>query len=260
MLLMALFMPWAANAQSSLCDPADQCEISYALVDSYGDGWNGGQLVIVDATESETLATLTISSGSTNDGSLAVCIGHELEFNYTTGSYAYENSWTIYDAAGEVIWESTGSNGAQSQTYTVVCPSCLAPTGLAATLTPGNSTIATLTWTAGGSETDWVLEYGTADDFTGATSVNVSGTPSKDLTGLTPENVYYARVKAVCSGEDESAWTTTSFELTEKTVIGSAASTTSYLPTSTCYNYSLTQQIYTVAELGVAMSRCSPSV
>jgi hypothetical protein len=87
--------------------------------------------------------------------------------------------------------------------------SCVKPNGLAATLTPGNGSIATLNWTESGTATNWVLEYGTADDFTGATSVNVSGTPSKDLTGLVAETTYYARVKADCGGGDMSDWSAT---------------------------------------------------
>ena len=82
---------------------------------------------------------------------------------------------------------------------------CAKPTALTATLTPGSGTIATLSWTAGGTETDWVVEYGTAADFTGAASVNVA-TPTLNLTGLTPETQYYARVKAVCGVGDESNW------------------------------------------------------
>lgn len=84
-------------------------------------------------------------------------------------------------------------------------PNCIKPTALEATLTPGDGSVASLSWTAGGTETDWVLEYGTASDFNGATSVNVSGTPSKDLTGLTAETTYYARVKADC-GDEQSDW------------------------------------------------------
>lgn len=92
---------------------------------------------------------------------------------------------------------------------TLFVPSCPQPTGLAATLTPGSGTIATLNWTAGGTETDWVVEYSTASDFTGAASVNVSGTPTANLTGLTAETQYYARVKADCGGGDVSDWSTT---------------------------------------------------
>ena len=87
--------------------------------------------------------------------------------------------------------------------------SCVKPNSLAATLTPGDGTIATLNWSAGATETAWILEYGTASDFTGATSVNVSGTPTKGLTGLTAETLYYARVKADCGGGEVSEWSST---------------------------------------------------
>ena len=138
-----------------------------------------------------------------------------------------------------------------SFTTEIACP---APSGLAVTLTPGNGTIATLTWTETGSATDWVLEYGTASNFTDATSVNVSGTPSANLTGLTAETMTYARVKASCGGIDgESAWSATcNFEPTAKTIVGTPSGTSGYLPTNTNYDYSFTQQIYTVEELGDA--------
>ena len=76
---------------------------------------------------------------------------------------------------------------------------------LTAALTQGNGTIATLSWEQEGEVSNWVLEYGTAADFTGAKSVVVSGSSSYDLTGLTPETKYYARVKAK-NGNDESHW------------------------------------------------------
>ncbi len=231
MLLMALLVPWAANAQSD-----NSCEISYALVDSYGDGWNGGQMVVTDVTTSTPLATLTISSGSSANGSIEVINGHDIVFSYTEGQYAYENSWTIYDVTGAVIWEGSGSDGDQTHTYTAVCPSCLPPADLTATLTEGNGTIATLSWTQAGDATNWVLEYGTSANLVGATSVNVSGTPSKDLTGLTPETKYYARVKADCGGGDESDWTEAiNFKPTNKvaedyTVYENASATNEYVP------------------------------
>ena len=135
-----------------------------------------------------------------------------------------------------------------------VPPSCMKPTGLTATLTPGDGTVATLDWTAGGEETAWVLEYGTTSDFTGATSVNVSGTPTKNLKGLTAETKYYARVKADCGGGDTSEWSATCeftpTNLLYINILGSSSSTTNYLPTQTNYDYSYTQQIYTAEEMG----------
>lgn len=111
-------------------------------------------------------------------------------------------------------------------------PSLLMPTNLKATLTPGNGTVATLSWTENGTATNWVLEYGTASDFSGATSVNVSGTPTKNLTGLTPETTYYARVKAT-QGGDESSWSkTVSFTPTNdySVLVNDGTATNNYVP------------------------------
>ena len=111
--------------------------------------------------------------------------------------------------------------------------SCAKPTALTATLTPGSGTIATLNWTAGGSETAWVLEYSTASDFTGAASVNVSGTPTANLTLLTAETQYYARVKADCGGGDLSDWSTTvTFTPTNAVplTVNDGSTTNSYVP------------------------------
>jgi len=90
-------------------------------------------------------------------------------------------------------------------------PSCPKPSNPTATLTLGDGSVATLSWTKGGTEPNWVLEYSTASDFTGATQVTSGfitsdNNVSVDLTGLTPEQTYYARVKANCGGGDESDW------------------------------------------------------
>lgn len=138
-------------------------------------------------------------------------------------------------------------------------PSCIKPTDLAATLTPGDGTIATLSWTKGGEETDWVLEYSTSSTFASDVttydgSFTTEGTTvSADLMMLTPETTYYARVKADCGGGDESEWSTVcTFQPTTKTVIGSGDATNVYLPSYTYYKQALTQQIYTSSELGTA--------
>ena len=91
-------------------------------------------------------------------------------------------------------------------------PSCFVPTNLAATLTPGNGTIATLNWVKGNNESAWVLQYATNNTFTeGLVEItdgfSIDGTNvSRDLTGLTAETTYYARVKADCTGGDYSEW------------------------------------------------------
>jgi len=74
--------------------------------------------------------------------------------------------------------------------------SCLAPTNLTASnLT---TTSATLNWTAGGSETAWIVEYGISGFTLGdGTIVNAAAT-SIDITGLTQGGKYDFYVKADC--------------------------------------------------------------
>lgn len=122
-----------------------------------------------------------------------------------------------------------------------------APTGLAATLTPGDGTKATLSWTGTDDATAWQICLN--GDETNL--INATANPYT-LTGLTAETLYTAKVRAVWN-EGHSTWSSAvSFEPTAKTVIGSGTQTLRYLPSDTYYNQSLSQQIYTAAELGEA--------
>ena len=220
---------------------ATSAELSFMHVQR---SWSGDidQLRVYYRTSSS--GAWTLLDGQTYTGAVASWTTEE--------NIALPNISSTYQIAFEMT-DKYGYGVGIDYVQIVQGASCVKPTGLAATLTPGDGTIATLSWTKGGEETDWVLEYGTTSDFTGATSVNVSGTPTKNLTGLTAETKYYARVKADCGGGDESDWSTTcSFQPTPKTVIGSGDATNSYLPSYTYYKQALTQQIYTAAELGTA--------
>ena len=80
---------------------------------------------------------------------------------------------------------------------------CKTPVLANATLTTGNGTVATLSWTENGNSTSWVLQYGTNETFAANTytEVVVNNNPTKSLTQLTPETTYYARVKPDCDTE-----------------------------------------------------------
>ena len=128
------------------------------------------------------------------------------------------------------------------------------PTDLAVTLTPMDGTRVTLNWTENDTATQWQLQYGTDETFADGTyaETTATGTPSKILTGLTPETIYYARVRSVYA-DGESRWSDViSFQPTNKVVIGSGTATLDYLPSYSYYNYSLTEQLYTAAEIGMA--------
>jgi hypothetical protein len=117
----------------------------------------------------------------------------------------------------------------KSFTTTIACP---APTGLAAELTPGNGTIATLTWNAGEAQA-WQVEYSLNSNMSDSLVMNVTE-PVANLTGLTAEATYYARVKADCGELDgQSAYSAIiSFLPTNiySIVVNDGTNTNNYVP------------------------------
>ena len=85
-------------------------------------------------------------------------------------------------------------------------PSCFSPSANSLTADNITSTTANLSWTAGGSETAWNIEYG-AEDFTqgGGTTVAVTTNPYT-LSGLTSNTAYDFYVQADCGANGTSDW------------------------------------------------------
>jgi hypothetical protein len=107
------------------------------------------------------------------------------------------------------IKSDCGPDGSSSYTTlttftTLACPACNAPTALAHNTVTHNS--ANITWTAGGSETNWVIEWKATSASTWTSAATTA--PAYVLTGLTAVTCYDVRVKAVCNPGDESIWST----------------------------------------------------
>ncbi|MCL2596893.1 MAG: fibronectin type III domain-containing protein, partial [Paludibacter sp.] len=124
---------------------------------------------------------------------------------------AYDNIYgnTIYlaatGAAGASVSLSpqTGSFGAGA--IRMVLDVCTPPTDLNASNITSDG--ATISWTPGGSETEWTLEYSLTDDFADVlgTVADITPDPTYTFTGLEPSTTYYVRIKSVC-GANESDW------------------------------------------------------
>ncbi len=113
---------WTVRSFSTtLCESSDQCKISYSLADSYGDGWNGCAINVVDVTTGFVFGTLTINNGDSLSGTLSICDGRDIRFEWVQGSYANETSYTVYDAEGNIIFNGSGAMSAPLP-YTVICP------------------------------------------------------------------------------------------------------------------------------------------
>ena len=170
-----------------------------------------------------------------------------INVNETTATITGLTPETIYEAK---VQGDCGEDGMSDESDVISFTTLVAypaPTGLAATLTPGDGTKATLSWTETGDATTWQICLN--DDETSL--INATENPYT-LTGLTADAFYTAKVRAA-GDEGHSTWSSpVSFEPTAKTIIGSGTATFSFLPSGSYYKHSLSQQIYTTAELGEA--------
>lgn len=206
--------------------------------------------------------TITLDNPFSYDGSSNLLIGINKGYVYYfsgstwqyTSTSSYMARYTQQDGSAYTTSTTPGTGtynrpNIKIEITPVVIP-CPKPKNLAASNVTGNS--ATLSWTAGGSESNWTLQYATNSSFSNATSVTVTGTPTKNLTGLTSETTYYARVMANCGGSDGSSdWSgTCEFTPSNCHTAGTGTSTQAYTPLVTNYKNSYAQMLYTPAEVG----------
>ncbi len=77
------------------------CTFSLQMNDSYGDGWNGGYLTLsIDGIVTAYYA----ASGSGQTEYFTVPDGSTFTLTYTAGSYENENSYTLRDGGGSVLY------------------------------------------------------------------------------------------------------------------------------------------------------------
>ena len=153
----------------------------------------------------------TLPSGLTYSATPSTWIaldgGHPLdlstEWQTQTAEATVSGTYTMF-----FLWRNDGSGGNQPpaavDNISISLMNCPRPTNVTATNITGRT--AMIGWTENGTATNWVLQYAANNGFTeNVVEINVNGTASKELTGLTPETKYSVRVKSVL-GNDESSW------------------------------------------------------
>lgn len=97
-----------------------------------------------------------------------------------------------------------GYDGFAFDNVNIVNLTCPQPTLISSVYNAPDSVI--LSWTAGGTETAWNIEYGPTG-FTLGSGTSFSTTNNPDtITGLTPNALYDFYVQADCGGGDQSFW------------------------------------------------------
>lgn len=236
---------WSSPIQfnTTICDLSEQCEYTFICTDSYGDGWNGGALVIEQ--NSITIATIEAidhhGSGNsyTDTFHVMLCDNISTTFNWIEGSYDSEVALTILDPAGNQLFSSVDMINASSPILTIVTncsavgESCDTPTNVQVNAA---SNSANVSWTS--TESAWIVEYklATASNWTASPTLT---TTTYNITGLTASTNYVVRVKSVCDASNESDWsaeipfTTLAGDVTTYTITATATGPGSITPSGT---------------------------
>ena len=106
---------------------SEGCDLTISMVDSYGDGWNGGTLdVYVNGALAGTFAnTSDAAANEAQSIPVSTSFGDVVTFDFTCGSYCGETSFTVTDADGNVVASGGGSSSADA-TFECVDPNAVA--------------------------------------------------------------------------------------------------------------------------------------
>jgi hypothetical protein len=209
-------VPVMTSFTTASCPSSSQCAYVFEFVDDYGDGWNGASIGVYIG--SSLIGVYTLSNGSNGTSNVMLCTGDNVTLKFNGGQYDDECGFTLKDPFGATLYSfAVGNNptpGTNFYTFTANCnpPSCMTPSGLSVSNITTNS--AQLSWTPGGSETAWNIQYGPAGFSIGSgTIINVTSNPYV-LTGLTSGITYDWYIQADCGGGNTSYWTSTPNQFT----------------------------------------------
>lgn len=193
------YSSWSYPAQYTpdplLCAPEDKCGIRFELHDSFGDGWNGNTIEVIDVATNDIITNLTIDEGNSNTETILLCDGQEIGFEWVQGLYYNETSYEVYDANAVVLFSGSAGGGLPTSTYTVNCPTCRIPIDITAQYTGG--TEAVLHWVSNATAWDIMVN--------GTVISNVSTNPYT-LSSLDPSSPYEVKMRSVCGPGEYSNW------------------------------------------------------
>jgi len=178
--------------------------------------WSGDVNVTLIAPDGTTSANLTSGNGGSGDDYTGTQFRDDAATAITAGTAPFTGAFQPEEALGtfngvdaDGTWTLNFCDSANGDTGTfnswsitfAAAPSCNNPSGISDN--PTSSTETTITWLAGGSETDWTYEWGATGFTPGAGTTGMAmTTPSTDLTGLMAGTTYDIYVTANCGGGD----------------------------------------------------------
>ncbi|WP_397300455.1 fibronectin type III domain-containing protein [Nonlabens ulvanivorans] len=184
-----------------------QCNYSLEMLDNFGDGWNNGaQISVTINGGTPQVYTVPNPPGNINTVSITVNDGDAISLDYVADAVTPgDNEFTLFDSEGIVVVNS-GFSPATGNFFngTATCPTCPAVSNITSNNVVADS--AEIAWTVGGSEMEWIIEYGVAPYSCGSGGTQVTATSNPFvISGLSSVTTYDVYVIAVCGPGDQSA-------------------------------------------------------
>ncbi len=171
---------------------------------------------------------------SIDDGTNVTELFKEADVGVFTNFTWYEQTIDLSNYVGlnnvKILFNYSGADGAALNLDDILVeetPTCFSVTDL--TATTNSTSEVEISWTAGGTETEWTYEFGPTGFTQGSGTLTVTG-PNNPITlgGLTSEAAYDIYVQANCGGTDgNSTWSTISWTMP---VAGDTFATATTLP------------------------------
>jgi hypothetical protein len=151
---------------------------------------------------SETEWEIEYGTTGFTPGAGTIVADNDSSLGETLSGLTASTTYDVYVTA--ICGPGDESNQVGPQSFTTLADPCADVTNIAVLGITNNS--ADITWTAGGSETEWEIEYGTTGFTPGAGTVVADNDSSlgETLSGLTASTTYDVYVTAICGPGDES--------------------------------------------------------
>ena len=179
------------------CDAPDAFQASNFINNSNVNlSWTAGS----DETSWEVqygLQGFTVGAGTTVVSTLT---------NYTVTGLNPANTYSFYVRANCGGTSNSQWVGPVIVQAIDVNPNCASPTNLIASRNATTNTNVNISWTAGGTETSWEIQYGNTG-FALGSGIIITSTASPDLiANINTQNSFSFYIRAACSGTEFSSW------------------------------------------------------
>ncbi len=88
--------------------PPPNCQYTLEMVDTWGDGWNGFTVTVLE--NGGTVGNYTFTTGSSSTATIPLNHGAQIQINASGGTWNNEVAYYLYNPAGELVFSDEGTN------------------------------------------------------------------------------------------------------------------------------------------------------